>query len=224
MHRLAATFLFLVAMHPAFAITLTFDEMPHQSIQGLNFSGVTFGFKVNGVDSADAYYNSDTIGDLTNLQNSVLEGDAAGALSLDFSKPTTMLGFGVALRNFGSFDLGFSVELFDSAFNSLGITSLPTESQVSFTEAYFNYVGTPVSRASITFDDTIASRFAVDNLSFIIPAPPSIFLLGIGLVAWGFVQYRKVINKPHANQLKFVDISKNSAVRQDQHERVDVNS
>jgi len=90
-------------------VTLRFDELPFQPVDGLSFSGVTFGFTVAGVPSTDAHYNSFGPGIITYVQDPSLEGDATGTLSLDFDVPTPVLQFGVAISATGAFARGFSV-------------------------------------------------------------------------------------------------------------------
>jgi len=147
-------------------ITLTFDELPFQPVDGLSFMGVTFHFTVGGVPSTNANYNSGGPGTITYVQDPSLEGDAAGTLTLDFDTPTPVLQFGVALAAVGSLATGCSIELFDSDLASIGVIDVATASIISFTESRFSYRGRPVSRAVITFNSAAAPRFALDNLTF----------------------------------------------------------
>ena len=152
-------------------ITLTFDELPFQPVDGLSFMGVTFGFTINGQPSQDANYHSFGPGRIRYVQDPSLEGNAAGTLTLDFDTPTQLLEFGLAINNFGgAFARGFSVELFDDL-GSLGIFNVATAPVVIFSESRFNYEhGRPVSRAVITFNTDVAQRFALDNLTFFTPS------------------------------------------------------
>jgi hypothetical protein len=147
-------------------VTLTFDELPFQPVDGLSFMGVTFHFTVGGVPSTDANYDSGGPGTITYVQDPSLEGDAAGTLTLDFDAPTPVLQFGVALLSGAPLAAGCSVELFDSDLASLGVIDVATASIISFTEGRFSYRGRPVSRAVITFNSDRAARFAFDNLTF----------------------------------------------------------
>ena len=63
--------------------TLSFDEVPFQPVDGLDVSGVTFGFQIGGVPSTDAHYNAFGPGTTTFVQDPSLEGNAAGVLTLD---------------------------------------------------------------------------------------------------------------------------------------------
>ena len=150
----------------ASTVTLHFDELPFQPVDGLSFSGVTFGFTVAGVPSTDANYNSGGPGIITYVQDPSLEGNASGTLTLDFDVPTPLLQFGVAISTTGAFARGFSVELFDPGLTSLGVFDVATASIVSFSESRFSYQGPPVKRAVITFNSDAAQRFALDNLTF----------------------------------------------------------
>ena len=144
-------------------VTLTFDELPFQQVDGLSFMGVTFGFT-----GTDAAYNSSGPFAITFVQDPTLEGDAAGTLTLDFDVPTPTLQFGVARSAFDTtLTPGFTVELFDSALMSLGTTPVNTTPLISFSEGQFTYSGTPVKRAIVTFPNPgLAVRFAFDNLTF----------------------------------------------------------
>jgi hypothetical protein len=171
--------------NPSGETTLTFDELPFQPVDNLSLLGVTFDFKVGGVDSTDAIYGAGGPGTITFVQDPSLEGNAAGILTLDFTEPTSLLNFGVALSTFGSLTPGFTVELFDPALMSLGITPVNTSSLLSFTEGLFTYSGAPVTRAVIDFNETAAGRFALDNLTFggsqSVPEPTST----LGVLAFG---------------------------------------
>jgi hypothetical protein len=171
--------------NPSGETTLTFDELSPQPVDNLSLLGVTFDFKVGGVDSTDATYGAGGPGTITFVQDPSLEGNAAGILTLDFAEPTSLLNFGVALNTFNSLTPGFTVELFDPALMSLGITPVNTSSLVSFTEGLFTYSGAPVTRAVIDFNETAANRFALDNLTFggsqSVPEPTST----LGVLAFG---------------------------------------
>ncbi|NET85823.1 MAG: hypothetical protein F6J94_29215 [Moorea sp. SIO1F2] len=147
---------------------LTFDELPFQPVDDLSFMGVTFDFKVGGVDSTDANYASSGPGSISFVQDPSLEGNAAGILTLDFDAPVSDLEFGVALSTFATLTPGFTVELFDDGSTLVNTIAVDTSSQPSFTEALFSLSDsdTPIDRVVIDFNDAAAFRFALDNLSF----------------------------------------------------------
>jgi hypothetical protein len=169
------------------AVTLMFDELPTQPVDGLTYKGVTFGFTIGGSSSADALYSGTGPGSITYLQDTTLEGNAAGVLTLDFVQPTNLLQFGIALNSFSPVTAAYTVELFDASLAALGTYSGNTYPLMVWSEDLFAYSGTPISRAIVDFNEQFAGRFAVDNLSINpIPAPGSILLgsLGVGFVSW----------------------------------------
>jgi hypothetical protein len=169
------------------AVTLTFDELPTQPVNGLTYKGVTFGFTIGGNPSTDAVYSGIGPGSIAYLQDTTLEGNAAGVLTLDFVQPTNLLAFGVALNSFYPVTAAYSVKLFDASLSLLGTFSENTYPVVLWSEDLFSYSGTPIGRAVLAFNGQSASRFAVDNLSInTIPAPGAVLLgsIGVGIVSW----------------------------------------
>jgi hypothetical protein len=149
--------------------TLTMDELPFQPVDGLSFSGVTFGFQIGGAPSTDANYNAFGPGTITFVQDPSLEGNSNGVLTLSLDQPTTVLEFGIARSCICTLSPGVSVELFTpgAVDRSGGVLTMTTSPIVSFSEAHFSYSGPAVQRAVITFPSPgLASRFALDNLSF----------------------------------------------------------
>jgi hypothetical protein len=188
---LGAAFVVLGLGGAAQAITLTFNELPRQSVEQLSFQGVTFDFKVGGVDSPDAYYNANGPGNLTFVQDPSLEGDSTGILTLNFAAPTPLLNFGVARNTSASLEPGFTVELFDPTLTSMGITAVNTSFSEGFSESQFTYTGALVSQAIIDFTEVLpsrsgaANRFVLDNLTYesvpeLSTTFGSVMLLGFG--------------------------------------------
>ncbi len=130
-------------------VTLTFDELPTQPVDGLSFMGVTFHFEIGGQSSPDARYASSGPGSTKFIQDPSLEGNAAGILTLDFELPTPVVQFGFGLSTFDTLTPGFTVELFDPTLSSLGVTEVKTGPIESFSEAFFSHEGLLVSRVVI---------------------------------------------------------------------------
>ena len=178
------------------AVTLTFDELPTQPVDGLSYSGVTFGYTIDGVPSTDATYNGIGPGSLTYLQDSALEGNTQGVLTLDFISPIDQLEFGIALNTYSATTPGYAVSLFDESLVLVGTYYGDMNPLILWSEDQFMYSGASVSRAVIGFNEQVARRFAIDNLTFntaadtgpvsTIPAPGAILLgsIGAGLVGW----------------------------------------
>ena len=179
------------------AVTLTFDELPTQSVDGLSYMGITFGFYVGGSPSTDAVYNGTGPGTLTYLQDPTLEGTTAGILTLDFATPTDQLQFGAALSSYDAVIQGYAVRLYDPSNQLIGIYSGDTSPLILWSEGQFTYSGTPVSRAVIGFNDQAASRFALDNLTInsvsAVPAPGAILLSSIGLSVVNWLRRRRTL-------------------------------
>lgn len=188
------------------AETLTFDELGSPTpVDGLSVEGVTFDYKINGVDSTDAVYNQTFPPNFpsnlfANLQAPLLEGNATGVLTLDFAQPISSLQFATGVEAMGSIPSALSVELFDPGLNSLGVTPVDTTSQAVLSEALFNYNGAPVQRAVLDFDATKIGldptkdpRFSVDNLSYTSVPEPSLVvgLLALGAFGGGLRKRRK---------------------------------
>lgn len=170
------------------ALTLSFDELPAQSANGVTVSGVTFGFGGGGADPNDATYGYDFGASLMFVGGDVLEGDVAGTLTIDLSTPSSIVEFGVALNGIGNIAPGFSVELLrldGEDLLSIGSFDVDTSSLVTFSEGHFSYDGELVSQILVDFDDTfpqIERRFLFDNLTIQpVPEPRTALLLASGL-------------------------------------------
>lgn len=151
--------------------TIAFDELPQGTpVNGQSVLGATFGFQIAGVDSLDASFGSGP-GTLQNLSDPVLEGNAAGVLTVDFSAPATNISFGVARSQSGTITNALQVTLLDSNLNVISSTSVTLQQIQGFPEALFTYSGTVAVRRMVLDFTTISQaiggpRFAFDNLSF----------------------------------------------------------
>lgn len=171
-------------------VTLHFNELPFQPVDGLSYLGVNFAFAVNGQPSTDAHYNAFGPGQIRYVQDPSLEGNASGTLTITFDNPTPTLQFGVALSTTNTLDSGCQVQLFDSDSLPLATYDVVTSRIVSFSESRFSYNGRRVSQVVITFYAP-AGRFALDNLTYVDPtadatASPSGSSYPAGGVPWSF--------------------------------------
>lgn len=202
------------AAAPACAVTLTFDELATQPVQGLSTSGVSFGFTVGTQTSQDAVYNRPGPAGSGVVSGAVLEGDARGVLTLSFSSPTPVLNFGVVLTAPSNLTPGLTVRLLGPGAQVIGTQSLNTTAAGTLSEGSFNFSGALLSSAVIDLNEALLAspvRFAIDNLTVqpgtplqgtgngpgggsgtgsAIPAPPVIALAGIGFLAMGLVRRR----------------------------------
>ncbi len=182
------------ATDAAKAEILTFDELGSPiPVDGLTVKGVTFDFKIDGVDSPNATYNSSLPPQLppnvfANIQQPFLEGNAKGILSLDFATPISALQFHVGLESFAPVAAGLTVELFDAGLKSLGITSVNTTPLAILSEGLFSYSGVGVKKAILDFQESrfglspIDPGFVIDNLTYTSVPEPSLL---VGLLAFG---------------------------------------
>lgn len=161
--------------------TLRFTELPFQPVNGLLVQGVQFGFTVGGAASTDANYDSGGPGALKYVQDPSLEGNAAGILTLDFTVATGSLQFGVGLSTGGTVTSGVVVQLYDAGLHLISTTPVTTSDQgFSFSEAQFNYTGTPVKRAVLDLNESAAARFVIDNLTFSTGSDVDYYSLNLG--------------------------------------------
>lgn len=163
----------------AHSYEITFDEVPTTTVDDLSVEGVTFDFKVNGLDSPAADFNVTGPPGLFYLDGSVLEGEAAGILSIIFNRPTPTLSFSAALDSVAfAATPGLTVDLFGIGFAPLGTLplSLISNGPGLFIEGQFIYPGGPLVKAAvIDFNEAAGSNeplFFLDNLRFS-TAPPS---------------------------------------------------
>ena len=172
------------------AATITFDELPFQSVDGLSFNGVAFDFRVDGVSSTEAHFASFAGSlDLTTISDPSLVGVSTGELQLEFDYPTSLLQFGAALSTADALNPGYTVELFDASSQSLGVFPVNTTAmggELSFSEAMFSYNGAPAVRAIVDFADEPGS-FALDNLIYEVPEPRAVGLFLCGVLAIGLI-------------------------------------
>ncbi|BAZ14899.1 hypothetical protein NIES4071_67690 [Calothrix sp. NIES-4071] len=170
---------------------LTFDELGSPTpVDNLTVKGVTFDFKIDGVDSNEAMYNASFPPQLpsnllANLQQPSLQGNAQGILSLDFAAPVEALEFAVGIDAIQPLAPGFVVELLDQALNSLETIPVNTAPLAILSEGLFKYSGVPIKKAIVSFNSESSlnpnnPRFSLDNLTYTnttVPEPSSLIAL-----------------------------------------------
>lgn len=168
------------ASNPAAAVvqtTIQFGEASG-SVNGQTLLGATFGFQIAGVDSLDAYFNTPIgagPGVLQNLSDPVLEGNAAGVLTIDFASTATNISFGIARSQGNILPNAVQVTLLDSNLNVISSTPVSLQLLLGFPEGLFTYTGTTGVRRMVLDFTTVSTsiggpRFAIDNLSFAVGA------------------------------------------------------
>lgn len=145
----------------------TFSELPLPSVDDLRFNHVTFDFKVGGVDSPDAVFGRGGPG-VTKYSDGIgLEGDASGILTFEFEVPTASLRFSALLSVGGTVPNGVIVDLYDAAGSLITVIPLELRDQGFFyAEALFEYSGAEVARAVLNFNESVAFRFFLDDLTY----------------------------------------------------------
>src|SRR5215210_4397359 len=109
-------------------VTLTFDELSFQPVDGVTINGLTFGFT-----GGDATYGAFGPGSIVNVQDPSLEGSAFGTLRLTFARPTNVLEFGLALNTFGSLTPGATVALYNAGGHLSRVIGVNTSELLFFT-------------------------------------------------------------------------------------------
>lgn len=167
------------------ATILNFNEVPETIANGFSLQGVTFGFKVAGLESADATFGASIAptGTFQNLSSPVLEGNAAGILNIDFESPATNVSFAVARFANTNVLNGVRVSLFDSSLNLISTMPLNLAITQVGPEALFSYNGTTgVRRVRLDFTTVSATvgggRFAIDNLAYTLGSPSNPIAFG----------------------------------------------
>jgi hypothetical protein len=191
------------------ASTIDFSELGLGSpinVNGLHTQGVQFGFS-----SGVAIYNgvAGTSGTAEWSLDPILLGPTTGALTLGFDLPTSILRFDILLQSIFPIDdsgIGFFGGPAYTVLLSTGtIITGGTAPQPSglYSEGQFQYSGTPISGATITFFNGIdlggmpVTAFGIDNLTFGVaapqtgvPEPGTSWILGAGLLVAGLWKRR----------------------------------
>jgi hypothetical protein len=163
-HLISVALLGTLLCAPASAALITFSELSNRPADGVSLFGVTFDFKISGVDSTDARFNAGGPGVTTYTSDPGLEGNLAGVLAMDFSSSVGFLQFGTAISVNLPND-ALTVRLFDG--NTLVSTTIMDLALggYSFPSGQFTYNGSGIDRAELDFNVS-SGRFLVDNVRF----------------------------------------------------------
>lgn len=178
----------------ATAGVIQFTELSTRPVDGVSLLGVTFDFKIAGVDSTDATFGKSGPGNTSYVAGLGLEGNTTGTLTIDFAGTTDIFQFGLAFNSTSNLTPGATIELFDGTLGSIGSFGLNTSPQsTAYTEGLFSYNASPISRAVVMFN-TGPGRFIMDNLTYEIndaPEPGTLAMLGAGMLLFGAFARRK---------------------------------
>ncbi len=176
------------------AATVTMDELPLQSLNGVSLKGVTF-----VTSDSHAFFNNGPGGSGLYVTTPISNGVTSIDLTLDFASNSSFLNFGFVLSGSGSpGNNGVSVELFDSLSNSLGVFTSLTSSLTDsgFEEGFFTASANGIRKAVINFAylDNPPSQWTLDNVEFnvsVVPLPSAFLLYGSGMALLGFFGWKR---------------------------------
>jgi hypothetical protein len=182
----AATVIGSLYAGSAGATTIDFGSLPQESVDGVTVGDVTFGYTEFGSASPSALFDVDLgTGVTQHIQSPALVGFADGVLTLNFANPVQYISFGAALTTDQPLTPGFSVSLYDAGGTLLNSTDVDTNPLVLFSEGEFSYDGEAASSMAISFDGADANQFALGSVSYTVPEPGSVAILGMGLLVLG---------------------------------------
>jgi hypothetical protein len=151
---------------------------PQPLCEGFRREGATYAFTIDGAPSTDCRAQTLAGGGITQFVHfPLLAGTTAGILHIDFDHPTNVFGFGVARTAAGSSgvvtDHRVVVELFRPGSQGLRQELTLQPSVPPFpgpSGGRFDYRGPAVQSVDISFPGLPASRFAIDNVTYVRPS------------------------------------------------------
>jgi hypothetical protein len=153
---------------------LQFTELEPNSpafVDDLTVQGITFDYKLDGLDSTDSSYGSlDGPGTTQYVDGATLEGHSRGVLTMQFATPVASLSFGFAVSTLATVPGALIVDLYGRGDVLLQQVVVDAVSTGFVGEGFFSYSDAHVTRAVITFAPFVSNiglnRFAIDNLGF----------------------------------------------------------
>lgn len=160
----------VISTQPAVAkkplTTITFDDVVNvPGVYTWDADGATLEY----VDGTGAHIGDlDVLGPFTYIQSMAFEGESDGDLVISFDRPTTVVGFGVAISENDAITDAIRVDLYGPGNSGLRETHFVSLSVLSrWSEGTFYYDGPAVTRIVIHVDDTYwFTGLWVDNIVF----------------------------------------------------------
>lgn len=161
----------------------TGTEMNGLTVNGVQFSYTVGGSPLNGavdIDGGPGNTNNITV------PNIVSVGNNTGVLTVTLPSSVNLFGYGFAILNTASVANATTVSAF-SGTTLLGSLSFSGAPDPAFTGGFAGIQSTTTAfnRLQLTFNSSVASAFAVDNITFAngVPEPSTMLLAMLGLGA-----------------------------------------
>jgi hypothetical protein len=166
-------------------------------VNGLSVDGVQFTYTVGGIPTNGAVVIDEGAGTTNNISppNIVSIGNNTGTLIMTLPGPTTLLGYGYAILSGGSVPDATTISLLSGStpVGSLSYLGIPDP---SFTGGFAGVQSTiPFNVVDVTFNSSVASAFALDNVTVAnsaVPEPTTLLLLVSGM---GLFLLRQLCNR-----------------------------
>jgi len=178
---------------PSGAPVITFDGLATGTeVNGLTVNGVQFSYTVGGspLNGAVQIDGGPGITNHINPPNIVSVGDNTGVLTVTLPSSVNLFGYGFAILSGSTVANATTISAFNGT-TLLGSLSFSGAPDPGFTGGFAGIESTTTAfnRLQLTFNSSVASAFAVDNITFAntsaVPEPSTMLLgvLGLGALA-----------------------------------------